>query len=462
MEGFLCPAATTRKKRVLPNFILTTMDRKPLFLGPGELKKANQYHSSKVDQLYRDAAKNNNSLLLDISCPGVKADVNIFQRAERMQKLIKAGGKDMVMIVVWGAGIATKKTVTSDWKYYQKKEKISVAEALKRFDCTNSPVAVIGYTMMIRGDSFRSSKRVPSHILESLGRGMSIDKVMQSVGRATGKFKRRLSKNGFEHVKVLMKSTDYDTVLAYPQFLQELQTQLDHGVSLREALSGAHTYAWKSNYAFRQTRTIGQKRLQLSQVEKHLQFQHAPAGKRLGAQTQDEEANRSQPFALHLRKINSNNGGRLMSTKEYVNAVEEGEQFNDRGKDCVKELRQLFDDGVMVREKGICPLSGRKNTWFYHVNSEDVTAHNNDHQQQHQQGQIPTQQRLSMDDELASTNKLPTAQYIKDRLTKVQGMTIDGAIGTQVSDRDNNSVEYCMGDLVYDLNQGYLCVPTAE
>ena len=100
MEGFLCPAATTRKKRVLPNFILTTMDRKPLFLGPGELKKANQYHSSKVDQLYRDAAKNNNSLLLDISCPGVKADVNIFQRAERMQKLIKAGGKDMVMIVV--------------------------------------------------------------------------------------------------------------------------------------------------------------------------------------------------------------------------------------------------------------------------------------------------------------------------------------------------------------------------
>ena len=50
---------------------------------------------------------------------------------------------------------------------------------------------------MIRGDSFRSACRVPTHICCALGTTMSIDKMVQAMGRATYG-ESRLADNGFE------------------------------------------------------------------------------------------------------------------------------------------------------------------------------------------------------------------------------------------------------------------------
>ena len=46
-----------------------------------------------------------------------------------------------------------------------------------------SPAAIFGYSQMIRGDSFRSDWRVPTHILQQLSNAMSVDRLVQSAGR---------------------------------------------------------------------------------------------------------------------------------------------------------------------------------------------------------------------------------------------------------------------------------------
>ena len=48
-----------------------------------------------------------------------------------------------------------------------------------------APVAVFGYSQMIRGDSFRSDWRVPTHIVQQLSNAMSVDRMVQSAGRAS-------------------------------------------------------------------------------------------------------------------------------------------------------------------------------------------------------------------------------------------------------------------------------------
>ena len=46
------------------------------------------------------------------------------------------------------------------------------------------PIVIVGYSKMRRGISFRSKKRVPTHILESLGQGHNMMNVMQTMERA--------------------------------------------------------------------------------------------------------------------------------------------------------------------------------------------------------------------------------------------------------------------------------------
>jgi hypothetical protein len=90
----------------------------------------------------------------------------------------------------------------------------------------DSPFAVIGYSMMIRGDSFRSNYRVPTHMVNHLSRAMSVDRLVQSAGRATFQGKKFLQDNGFDRVSVLMLEMDYRTVRAYMALMRELRQRI--------------------------------------------------------------------------------------------------------------------------------------------------------------------------------------------------------------------------------------------
>jgi hypothetical protein len=103
----------------------------------------------------------------------------------------------------------------------------SSAETLCTLPCLSGyPFAVIGYSMMIRGDSFRSDYRVPTHMVNHLSNAMSIDRLVQSAGRATFQGAKYLADNGFECVHVLMLQTDFATVQAYVKFMDELRDRL--------------------------------------------------------------------------------------------------------------------------------------------------------------------------------------------------------------------------------------------
>ena len=91
----------------------------------------------------------------------------------------------------------------------------------------NKPFAVIGYTMMIRGESFRSDRRVPTHMVNHMSGAMSIDRIVQSAGRATFQdFDGFLEKNGFDGISVLMLKYDYDTVRAYMHLMDEIKKRI--------------------------------------------------------------------------------------------------------------------------------------------------------------------------------------------------------------------------------------------
>lgn len=62
-------------------------------------------------------------------------------------------------------------------------------------------LAAASRSMMIRGESFRSDFRVPTHMVHCMTNAQSIDRLVQSTGRATFLGKDFLARNGFNCVQ---------------------------------------------------------------------------------------------------------------------------------------------------------------------------------------------------------------------------------------------------------------------
>ena len=124
---------------------------------------------------------------------------------------------------------------------------------------------VIGYNLITRGVSVRSNRRVPTHLVLALGKGMSIDKMAQAMGRATyGNGKALLEPFG-GHVIVLTYAQDFDSAQAYPHLLQEVKNRVVGGKSIQDALSSdAAEYPDKANVMSNQARSIGLKKANLT------------------------------------------------------------------------------------------------------------------------------------------------------------------------------------------------------
>eukprot|EP00960_Hanusia_phi_P047804 758594-Hanusia_phi.AAC.2 len=145
----------------------------------------------------------------------------------------------------------------------------------KRFQI-ETPLAVFGYFMMIRSDSFVSSKRVPDFLICKLGAGMSIEKLVQACGRAT--YQRQSSNYNIKdqkRVTILTYPQDYDTFQAYPRFMAEIERKLRQpGVKLAEALSPATSYTHRANIKPEvQTRSVGQR---LDALQLNVNFRSPP------------------------------------------------------------------------------------------------------------------------------------------------------------------------------------------
>ena len=230
----------------------------PIFVDRGELTKANGYYSDKVGMLYESAFSTPKSLVLNITNPGVQTHNNVHNHAEKIQTAYEKVG--CIVFVAKEIVYYPPKNTGRDTERFDKRHTISqVIQHADDEDGLDMPLVVIGYSQMIRGDSFRSDYRVPTHMCCALGTCMSIDKMVQAMGRATyGDSK--LEQNGFTHVTVLTFANDYDTAKAYPVWLQEMNDKIKGGMSIGDALSSSATYTDQANVTFGQNRTIGQKR----------------------------------------------------------------------------------------------------------------------------------------------------------------------------------------------------------
>ena len=121
------------------------------------------------------------------------------------------------------------------------------------------PIFVFGYSQLARGISYRSKKRVPSHMILLYGTSMSICRLVQAAGRSLGEQATPLRANGFAHVTLLTLAHDFDTIRYarararprphartparvhchrnYPDFLEAIRAKMvNDGISLRDAL----------------------------------------------------------------------------------------------------------------------------------------------------------------------------------------------------------------------------------
>jgi hypothetical protein len=235
-----------------------------IFLDKGELTKANGYYSDKVGMLYKNAFSTPKSLVLNITNTGVQTLNNVHDHAKKIQTEYENVG--CIVFVAKEIMYYPPKNTGHDKMLFYKHEithkRYTIGDVIQLVDDQDGldmPLVVIGYSQMIRGDSFRSNCRVPTHMCCALGTCMSIDKMVQAMGRATYS-DSKLEQNGFTHVTVLTFANDYDTARAYPVWLQEMNDKIKHGMSIGAALSSSATYTDQANVTFGQNRTIRRKR----------------------------------------------------------------------------------------------------------------------------------------------------------------------------------------------------------
>jgi hypothetical protein len=281
-----------------------------VFLLDRELRRNNEpmpYWCDKVDILYTDAhpadptKQGRGVLLLDAVNSRVTAEGNTRERANWIQRRYPR----FTAVVVWGSGGVTVRFPSTDGKlrrgWLQGDElmdlvreqfatgrisrngrvcepeapsRASVSDVLSAIICLQGidcPVAVFGYSRMLRGESFRSScvapeaggsplAIVPTHILCGLGERQSYENLVQMLGRATGTFRAELAANGHKAVRVLASWQDFDAACAYLSFQEELARRLSESDEGLEAALGSLAVPYASQCNFLQlasTRSLG-------------------------------------------------------------------------------------------------------------------------------------------------------------------------------------------------------------
>ncbi|EKX53659.1 hypothetical protein GUITHDRAFT_132749 [Guillardia theta CCMP2712] len=269
------------------SFVPPQRDGRDVFLNPKDKKDAEEA----MDLVYKDAFQKRGSLTLVITNPKVHGPSGIFAQAEKVLRKFP----HVAALIVSHEGITLKPptkpmlatnafTPMTDQKLLDLHRKFkgkTASYAIEQVDENfgiETPLVIFGYRLMIRGDSFVSKKRVPTHLICALGKQMSIEKVVQACGRAT--YQRSSSHYNFHEEKkvvVLTYPLDFDTTRAYPRFLAELHAKMkDRGLTLAKALSAREVYSYRANIQPKgQLRSIGQK---LDELKLNVRFEDPPRG----------------------------------------------------------------------------------------------------------------------------------------------------------------------------------------
>jgi hypothetical protein len=206
------------------------------------------YTDDSVMRLYEDALsqpadnKKEGVLLLDCTASRVEVECNIFQKATGVQDHYFAQGKSMVVVVFVGNGIFLRRPGFVNGRYIPSSQK-RIADVINRLDeeyGLTMPIFVFGWTKMRRCISYRSDKRVPTHMVLLLGYNQSDESYIQALGRATfNGLETTLAKNGHSHVTILTSSDDFVMAKKYQNFVQDMNQRIKAGENPRNLLRAA-------------------------------------------------------------------------------------------------------------------------------------------------------------------------------------------------------------------------------
>ncbi|KAL3904611.1 MAG: hypothetical protein SGPRY_011221 [Prymnesium sp.] len=312
----------------------------PLFLDDGELTPNNLYLNHKVWAVYNDAASFDRSLCLDATTASVTARANIQEKANALLTrhpsavaIVVAGG-----FIMWRTsepdlgreGMLSLPKRWQSWYPYEGRAR-NFSKILEDIDFIYSkrPIFVFGYSQMMRGISYRSSRRVPTHFVLLYGKNMSMCRLVQAAGRANGDQAAVLRKNGFEQVTILTKAHDYDIIIHYPDFLHRIRTHMEHDcISLEEALKDQHPGCFKFT-----GHDLGQKKLHLQKYLLKLNHTVPNPGELPGAENEDYVITKGQSqkraiLELLVERGIDCEGTALNSTEVREGLQQDAEFFN--------------------------------------------------------------------------------------------------------------------------------------
>jgi len=342
-----------------------TINRKSVYLAQNELKHSSEYTSDGVTiccaneenmALFDDAmaGKGKNVLVLDASCPRVYATNNIRDKAAGVQKLYKKRGKSCVVIAFSGKGMSVK-FPGMKWEYNKWKKSL-IGKLLEHIDevyGSGVPVFIFGYTKLCRGISFRSSDRVPTHMVMAMGRGHNISTIVQTLGRATFNGKDVLKENGFDYVTVLTTSNDYTLCTKVQEYINVVAQRIDAGDTFAEAVTGANVKIPDSANFLRHTfREIGKIKGGRSEFEKIVNMENIPGGLSPDEEEtkekfwDDEGAQKLLRSLARLRK-----GNALVEKDDILEDMHEAEHYPMKNKNLQPLLRKFVDKSLIVKEK---------------------------------------------------------------------------------------------------------------
>lgn len=146
------------------------------------------YTSQPMMDLFGQALQSNKlgTLVLVATNPRVYAGHNVVEQAACIQNYFRNQGKDMAVVVATGRGMYFRLPGFIKGRFIRKRLK-TMSEVIEQIDKRvglEIPMAIFGYSRVVRCVSFRSSVRVPTHMILCRGPGYSLEDYIQALGRA--------------------------------------------------------------------------------------------------------------------------------------------------------------------------------------------------------------------------------------------------------------------------------------
>eukprot|EP00956_Cyclotella_meneghiniana_P007824 scaffold10435_cov69-Cyclotella_meneghiniana.AAC.4 len=354
------------------------------------------YANDKTFALYDDAVSHPKGVcVLDVSCPRVRAENNILDKGKAVQAIYLARGIRIISITFAGSGIdvllpsgltttaarkiplrngdeiridtETKATISEDdeWSFsftnndWQRWRNSLIGEVIECMDVVfglNVPIFKFGYRKMCRCISFRSNRRVPTHMVMMLGRGYSIGSVIQTLGRNTGNSRSELKENGFDSVTILTTREDLNMAVRLRNYLKEINDRIQRGETFAQAVTGGNAAIPDDANFLRTTyRKIGQIKGLRKQFEEMVIFDKSQPLNQEEKDCFNEKYGNDADAQMLLRCLMRLASGEKANRLVHIDDIKDDLEEMEPNKIAGRRLRQLlgeFVDKCLLKKDG--------------------------------------------------------------------------------------------------------------